>query len=1424
MVVYLLFLLILILPVFVAQVESSTSTNTLYAHAETTTIGGVNYYLHKLLSANGPATTLYASAASTGRKLMGRWVYSLNGIVSVPASTLTVTYRAMRSANASSVVAHGDIDILIRKSDNTIRTTIATNVANSPSLTLVNTWETLTGTYNWAAYTVVDQTDYLEVAYYIEVTTPQSSKQVRLLVDDNALPLADQTKIENVIFTYPNQAPVASFTFSPSNPLIYDPVTFNASASYDPDGSIVSYKWDFGDGNITTVTNPIIVHVYTTALSTVNYTVTLTVTDNEGSTGSTSQIVPVTNPSILYVSLPAGTYVGPDPDNWLSQCWLLNISDVSATFTVRINNTHASYVSYNTHLIIALNNASYDYLSNLTVDSTTIPKASFTYGTPQPYGFDLTWEEDVYPTWFNYSYVVGDIDPKSYKDAQVSITFSNATGVRVHFDAYGSTESPPPPKGKGRVTHNPHEKDSTVLFSPLVVVQYYLTVRTDPVGVVTILGEGWYPASTNVTLTAPTPVSNVTGVQYRFSHWDVDGSNVTGNPIVVHMNQSHTATAHYVKQYELIMSTNFGTTSPPVGSHWYDENSVVPISATAPSVIDGESYVWLGWTGTGTISYTGMDNPASVTMNSPINETASWRHEYRLTMATNYGTTTPPVGDHWYEAGSIIEISATPPGAIEGERYVWNGWTGTGNGSYSTLNNPANITMNGPITETASWTHQYRLTMATNFGTTDPSVGEHWYDAGSVVPILATAPSVVDGERYVWLGWTGTGTISYTGMDNPANVTMNSPINETAAWRHEYRLTMATNYGTTTPSVGEHWYEAGSIVEINATSPSTINGERYVWNGWTGTGAISYTGMDNPATVTMNSPITQTASWMHQFLLTIKTSGLPSAYPTKVYLGGLQVGTASDASPYTKWFDSGTSTGTIGVDSTVSGATDTRYVFIKWIEDSSTNNPRASETMNSPKNFTAEYKTQYYLTVNTNPAEVLTLNPAAVSGQGWYDSGDTATVDAVQNVDKDAGQSRYDFRSWTGATPTGLGNQATVLMDGPKTATANYQLQYKITFNQSGVGADFTGTIVTIDGTGHNISALPAFFWWDKDSNHTFSFSSPLIVNASKQYVWISTSGLSTLQNGTLTITGSGSVTGNYTVQAKYQITFRQTGVSPDFTGTVVVVDGVNYNVAGLPISFMWDAGSPHTFAFQSPLVVTPNAKRYVWTSTTGLSTLQNGSITVSTSGDVTGNYKTQYYLTVTSPYDTPTPTSGWFDVGSITASVTSPWPGPAGTRYICTGWNGNGSVPASGTTTTVTFTINQPSSITWNWKTQYYLTVKTNPLGITTIPGEGWYDQSAPVGLTAPPVPSYNFNYWDVDGTSQGSGVNSITVHMNAPHTATAHYKRYYVGGYTFSVEKPRLVVPTTEFFSELLAAMAVTVMLIKLRSKKVDKTPKTP
>lgn len=85
-----------------------------------------------------------------------------------------------------------------------------------------------------------------------------------------------------------NLAPIADFAYSPQSPRVCEAITFDASSSYDPDGSIVSYEWDFGDGNKTE--GKVVTHAYSQAGS---YIVTLTVTDDNGATNTTSEVVTV---------------------------------------------------------------------------------------------------------------------------------------------------------------------------------------------------------------------------------------------------------------------------------------------------------------------------------------------------------------------------------------------------------------------------------------------------------------------------------------------------------------------------------------------------------------------------------------------------------------------------------------------------------------------------------------------------------------------------------------------------------------------------------------------------------------------------------------------------------------------------------------------------------------------------------------------------------------------------------------------------------------------------------------------------------------------------------------------------------------------------------------------------------------------------
>jgi hypothetical protein len=168
----------------------------LYCHQETTTIAGTTYYLLKLdTPADASGTTLSASTASVARVVWGKFVFQLTGIAKILASTIYATYRAYTGGGT----VNAEIDILIRQADGTVRTTIATGVSKSANLG--TSWATYTGaSYAFAEYTVVDQTDYLEIDYIANVTAKKSTQYAYLRIDDNTLALADQTRSQDWSF------------------------------------------------------------------------------------------------------------------------------------------------------------------------------------------------------------------------------------------------------------------------------------------------------------------------------------------------------------------------------------------------------------------------------------------------------------------------------------------------------------------------------------------------------------------------------------------------------------------------------------------------------------------------------------------------------------------------------------------------------------------------------------------------------------------------------------------------------------------------------------------------------------------------------------------------------------------------------------------------------------------------------------------------------------------------------------------------------------------------------------------------------------------------------------------------------------------------------------------------------------------------
>ena len=84
-----------------------------------------------------------------------------------------------------------------------------------------------------------------------------------------------------------NSTPTAAFDYEPESPKVNEGVTFS-SRSADADGVILAYLWEFGDGETSTVQTPS--HRYQDEGA---YTVTLTVTDNDGKSASASETLRV---------------------------------------------------------------------------------------------------------------------------------------------------------------------------------------------------------------------------------------------------------------------------------------------------------------------------------------------------------------------------------------------------------------------------------------------------------------------------------------------------------------------------------------------------------------------------------------------------------------------------------------------------------------------------------------------------------------------------------------------------------------------------------------------------------------------------------------------------------------------------------------------------------------------------------------------------------------------------------------------------------------------------------------------------------------------------------------------------------------------------------------------------------------------------
>ena len=141
--------------------------------------------------------------------------------------------------------------------------------------------------------------------------------------------------------------------------------------------------------------------------------------------------------------------------------------------------------------------------------------------------------------------------------------------------------------------------------------------------------------------------------------------------------------------------------------------------------------------------------------------------------------------------------------------------------------------------------------------------------------------------------------------------------------------------------------------------------------------------------------------------------------------------------------------------------------------------------------------------------------------------------------------------------------------------------------------------------------------------------------------------------------------------------------------------------------------------------------------------------------------------LTIASIHGSPTPAVGahQYVYGTVvTCSVDSVTSGQ--TNYSAKGWTLAGQEPSNGTTNWFELTSSTNATLTWNWKTNYWLEVSTVGSG-SVDHASGWYEKDSQQTLSATPDAGWLFMGW----SGAASGTNEAFVTMSQPQSITATF-----------------------------------------------------
>jgi parallel beta-helix repeat protein len=674
-----------------------------------------------------------------------------------------------------------------------------------------------------------------------------------------------------------------------------------------------------------------------------------------------------------------------------------------------------------------------------------------------------------------------------------------------------------------------------------------------------------------------------------------------------------------------------------------------------------------------------------------------------LTVNSAYGSPDPAVGVHSYAAGTGITASvATPVAGGPGTRYTCVGWKAKGSPQSVGHTNTVTFTISINSVLTWRWKAQYLLTVNVapeahcvpgyvDIWSEDQETPTDGYWGYKRVAQLRA----VENEGYDFAYWTG-GSLAVR-MDPTANPTaqqMRRPETITAIFVPEPRnFTVISAQGEPSLAVGTYALHYDDLIEANCgENPYPAgDGAQYVCTGHDGTGDVS-AGSETSISFYLHHDSSVTWLWQLQYVLIID-----SLYGNPQGAG---------------WHNAG-DTASWSVTSPYPVSDGVCYF---------TDDPSSGEfVMDSPKSVPVSWRLQYRLITAANSPEQGSVLP---EGENWYDAGTEVSLTVTANAG-------YTF-VWSGDLS---GTETSIIMDGPKSITANF---YKPTLTVSN----------------------PSGFDTPSPAVGTYTFDAGSTVSASMSTPEVNPIGYGIFTEGFESGLSGWTMGGTFNwflvTEEKHSGSYSARSGGIGSNKSTYIERSFTIGSGGGQVTFWWKVSSRpayHTLKF------------YI-----------DGSLYESISGVVgwvertfslaagTRTLRWEYTKDWRSPQNLD---RGWIDDIAVT---NIPYV-DVNTKYVCTGYTGTGSCPSS-SGSSVTFTIDTNSSITWNWMGQFKLFTEVEPAGwgtVTVSPVQDWYDEGSSVQLTAiPSAEIRTFEKWTGDLTGFE---NPLTITMDGTKRITANF-----------------------------------------------------